>query len=94
MTLTISLDSDLEKRLTEEASRRGVDAAEYARRLLEEHLPATEGASDQATLDLFARWEAEDATDDPAELLRREAEWEQLKRALNESHSSNRRLFP
>lgn len=90
----IPLDPELERRLRDQASRQGVDAAEYARLLLEQHLPPAERAADQATLDLFARWDAEDATDDPAEISRRQAEWEELKRALNESHSSNRRLFP
>ena len=90
----IPLNPELEKRLTEEASRHGVDAVEYARRLIEQHLPRSEPLPGQATLDLFARWDEEDATEDPAEISRRESQWEELKRALNESHSSDRKLFP
>jgi hypothetical protein len=43
---------------------------------------------------LLKAWEAEDATDDPAELEARRDDWEATKASLNESHSSDRRLFP
>jgi hypothetical protein len=38
MVLTLKLSRDLEEQLQAEASQRGVSTAEYARRLLEEHL--------------------------------------------------------
>lgn len=40
MTLTINIPPELESRLQEEASRKGVAIDEYARMLLEEQLPA------------------------------------------------------
>ena len=36
----------------------------------------------------------EHATDDPAELAARRDDWETTKAHLNESHSSDRKLFP
>ncbi|HSZ54719.1 MAG TPA: hypothetical protein VK797_03610 [Tepidisphaeraceae bacterium] len=39
MTLSIDIPQELEKRLKEEASRHGVALDEFAKRLLEEHLP-------------------------------------------------------
>src|SRR4051794_9578210 len=42
MTLTIDLSPEAERRLTEEAARRGQEPAEYARIFLEESFPAPE----------------------------------------------------
>ena len=47
----------------------------------------------KALQSLFDQWAAEDATDDPQELARREAEWGELRRALNENRTSGRKLF-
>ena len=72
MTLTIgNISPDTERLLKTEAARAGVDEAEYARRLIEQGLlqaAMSEPAADQATVDLLARWDIEDATTDPAEL--------------------------
>lgn len=43
---------------------------------------------------LLEMWEVEDATHDPAELEARRSDWEATKASLNESHGSNRELFP
>ena len=47
----------------------------------------------RATLELLAQWDREDATDDPAEIARREAELKELKKALNENRGSGRTPF-
>jgi hypothetical protein len=91
--LTIDIPPDLEERLRHTAARDGVDAAEYVRRLLLEKL-GSDAAPDEATLKLLSTWDAEDATDDPSEIGSRQEEWERFKQALNESHSSNRRVYP
>ena len=83
MTLTLNIPAELESRLREQAGRAGLDPAEYARLLIERSLPET-GAS-QGLLDSFSRWEAEDATDDPAELTRRRREVEDFMRGMNRS---------
>jgi hypothetical protein len=95
MTLMIDLTEQLEARLREEALRRGVQTAEYAKLLIEQGLTPRAGPSqNQSTLDLLDRWEQEDQTDDPAELARRASETEEIKRALNENRTSGRKPFP
>jgi len=42
---------------------------------------------------LFDEWDREDMTNDPQELARRAAEWEELKKALNANRGSGRKLF-
>jgi predicted glycogen debranching enzyme len=77
--MTIILPAEIELRLKNEASRQGLDPSQLAAALLSRAL----GRSDQATLDVLARWEAENATDDPAEIARREQELQEFKRAMN-----------
>jgi hypothetical protein len=84
--MTITLPPELESRLRDEARRRGMDAGEYARRLIEQLLggraPVPAGG---ATIDLIEQWEADNATDDPAELARRQQEGEEFMRSLGRS---------
>ena len=54
--LTITLPPEVETRLQDEARRKGIDAAEYASKLLEQALPHP----DQAILDLLAKWKTEE----------------------------------
>jgi len=42
-------------------------------------MPATAGAIDTATLELLARWKAEDATKDPEEFAPQNASWQSSK---------------
>jgi hypothetical protein len=46
MTLSIDIPAELEQRLKDEASRRGIEPAEYARLLLQDHLPRTGAVAD------------------------------------------------
>ena len=78
--MTLTLRAEIEARLMEEASRQGLDPAEYAGRLIEQGLPRQ--GPNQATLDLLARWDAEDATDDPEEIARRRREAEEFMQSL------------
>ena len=91
MPLTISVPEDVAEELQREASRRGVEVAPFAVQLLRENLSASERA--RGLRDLFAKWAAEDATNDPAELAKRQQEWEQIRDALNENRTSGRKLF-
>ena len=91
MDLTITLSDDLAGELRREAERRGVDPQRYAAQIITEHLPAAERA--RALRSLFDRWAAEDATDDPAELGRRQAELDDLKQAINANRTSGRKPF-
>ncbi|HEY7120452.1 MAG TPA: hypothetical protein VH475_27965 [Tepidisphaeraceae bacterium] len=99
MTLNIELAPELEDRLKSEAQRRGVAPENYARQLIESGLDAEVEAQkrrNQATLDLFAQWAKRDATDDPAELARREQELEEFKKAMNETReqAGARKIYP
>lgn len=81
MTLVIELTPEEEARLQAAARDHGIEPIECARRLLTESLPPVKRGD--ATLALFAAWDAEDATDDPQEIARREREWEELKAQMN-----------
>ena len=100
MTLMINLNAEAESRLKSAATRRGVKPEIYAKQIIEEHLPATEGvATDQTTLDLLAKWDAEDATVDTAEIESRRKEVEDFKQALNDNRfqaegPNSRKIYP
>lgn len=95
MTLTISnIPPEIEQRLRREAARVGLDEAEFVKRLIEKALPSSERTVDRATLDLLAAWDAEDETDDPAEITRRQREWEELRKSMNENSLSGRPVYP
>jgi len=81
VTVSVDIPTDLEARLRDEAARAGLSPEDYIRRLIERHLPSA-GAARQ-TLDLLAQWEAEDATNDPAELERRRREAEEFMEGMN-----------
>ena len=88
MTLMLNLTEELENRLKSEAGRRGLDAAELARQLLEAGLQVDaelQKKLNQSTLDLLSKWDSEDATADPEELARRNREWEEFRIAMNQS---------
>lgn len=83
--MNLPLPTELEKRLNEAASRRGLNPPDFVRSLLERHLSAIgqdQQVPNQATLALLEKWEREDKTDDPQELARREQEGEQLMQNL------------
>jgi len=91
--LTIDLEPEVEERLERLACSQGVDPTQYARRLIEEHLPE---AGEDPLVALMQAWTAEDATEDPAELAARDREWEELKANLNANRAATgeRQLFP
>jgi len=65
MTLAIDLPAPLLVRVEARAQERGMTAAEYLTKLIEEALPPEPNARG---VSLLKAWEAEDATDDHAEL--------------------------
>ena len=93
--LNVSVPQHLEARLRTEASSRGLPAEEYVRRILEEHLlPSPADNTGAATLRLLSQWDAEDATTDPAEIQRRQQQWEQFKHSINQNSLSDRPVYP
>jgi predicted DNA-binding protein len=100
MTLSIDLNAEAESRLKTAATRRGMKPEVYAKQIIEEHLPLIEDAGkDQATLDLLARWDAEDATADPDEIAARRREVDEFKQAMNDNRrqaegAGSRKIYP
>jgi len=43
---------------------------------------------------MLRQWREEDATDDPEEIAKSLAEWEEFKKGMNENHSSGRIIYP
>ena len=48
----------------------------------------------QAAIEVLRQWREEDKTDDPQEIAQRQAELDEFMAAMNESHTSNRVIFP
>lgn len=106
MTLTIPLNPELEKRLTARASAEGVEPGEYARRIIDQHLPyesarpSTQLSPEAiATLKVLEDWERENATSDPGEIARRVQEGEEFMQSLARSRiemegPNARKLWP
>lgn len=93
--MTIEISADLEQRLKDEASRRGVPVEECARQIIESNLPQSKATErGRAMLELFAKWAEDDRTDDPAELERRQTEWEEFRKSMNENSLSGRPVYP
>jgi len=86
MTLTLELTPDLEQRLTREAAKRGVPAAEFTLELLRQHLP-TEDRRTQL-MAVFRSWIKEGDAEEQRET------GEYLIRTLDEDRLSDRKLFP
>ena len=91
----VPLTEDLMERLRDEASRRGVEPPDCARQLIEESLSGPDQKRGNGRLlDLLDQWDIEDQTDDPAEIARRQHDFEEFKEAINASHSSKRKIYP
>jgi hypothetical protein len=93
--VTITIKGALEDRLKRAAESEKTDPQAVAQRVLDQHLPN----SNQATIDLLAKWEKEESTTDPAELARRRSEGEQFMRTLAENRvaaegANARKLWP
>jgi len=52
--------------------------------------PEEQRKRNQAAIDLLRQWREEDKTDDPEEIARRQAEWEEFRTAMSENHTSSR----
>lgn len=79
--MTIELPDEFEKRLTFYAEQRGMSPDQYAADLIARQLPP-DPHEGQSLAELFAQWDAEDATDDPTEIIRRQQEADELMTSL------------
>jgi len=89
LTIQLTLPSELEERLRQEAARRGQPGESVALQLLDEHLPPREENHRriQGAKNLQELFEAADAAADPADDY-------DLVKALDENRKGERPLFP
>lgn len=85
MTLTLTLNNELEQQLKREASRQGLSVVDYTAKIITRHVEAAQRAS--ATIDLLESWLSEDPDE------QRET-GNFLVQALNEDRLSSRLRFP
>jgi hypothetical protein len=86
MTLTLHLPSELEQRLTQEATRHGLALDAYTIQLLDKSLPPKERHTELVTL--LQSWIDEENPEEQQET------GEYLIRALDEDRLADRPLFP
>ena len=87
MSLVIELSPEVEERLQRESKRKGVDAADLVREIVESALP-DQRARNQRAVELLRQWSEEGDEEEQRATL------EALKEGLNASHSSYRTIFP
>ena len=93
MTLTLELPPEVEGALAAEARRKGTTPEslvlqDLRHRYATQAGPTTPAPREDPTLALFAQWDAEDTTDDPEEIARRNREWEETKTNLEANRFS------
>ena len=85
VTLTLDLTTDLEKRLVDEASRRGIPPDQFVLQVLNERLPAQDRG--ERLGELLQSWIEEDREE-------QKDTFEYLVGSLDEDRPSQRKLFP
>lgn len=91
MTLKIELTPEEDLRLHTLAQARGVDEVTALHSLIAELPAAVPDEEAQAVARLMHEWIAEDATEDPEELEKREQQWQEFRTGMNESRVSEGR---
>lgn len=101
MTVQVELSPEVEIKVAVKAAQKGLAVPDYLKSVIEEDVtpitssqPDEESSRNLAALEVLRAWRAQNATDDPAELDRRRQDWQEFKTALNDSHTSDRILFP
>lgn len=102
MTVTLNLKPEVEAEIAQKAAAEGTGVSDYLEKMIEETVkpeppaarPQTQWEKNQAALAVLRQWREEDKTDDPEEIARRQAELDEFKAAMNESHTSNRVIYP
>lgn len=101
--ITLNLTPTEEAQIATAAHQTGLNPAEYVKKLVQEHLPLVSTAffprvddENAAAIAQLQAWRNEEATDDPEEVHRAEAELRELMQNLNRSRieSGERPLFP
>lgn len=98
MTVTLDLPPETEAAVMREAEARGLPVPDYLLSLIEARPPTPDVseqlAKNQAAIAFLRQIRQEDETDDSEEIARRERDWEEFARLLDEDRLSYRKLFP
>ena len=101
--IALDLTPTEEAQIITVARRTGLAPAEYVKKLVKEHLPPAETApasvvdeENAAAIAQLRAWMSEEATDDPEEIRKADADLNELMRNLNRNRidSGERSLFP
>jgi hypothetical protein len=102
MTVTLNLKPEVQAKVVRQAAAKGTAISDYLEKLIEETVDTEprviysqeQLTKNQAALAMLDEWDREDETDDAEEITRRQAEWEQFKKGMNENHTSDRIIYP
>jgi len=102
MTVTLNLKPEVEAKIAQKAAAEGAEISDYLERMIEGTIKPgppvvysqEQLAKNQAALAMLEEWDREDETDDPEEIARRQVQWEEFKRGMNENHTSDRIIYP
>ena len=102
MTVTLNLRPEVEAEIAQKAAAEGTGVSSYLEKMIEGVVvpdpttdwPQAQIERNQAALAVLRQWQEEDKTDDPEEIARRQAELDEFKTAMNESHTSSRIIYP
>lgn len=102
MTVIVDLNPEVVAQAEKNAVVRGMTLVAYLENLVKEVvLPQplvtnsqTQLEKNQEMLARIRQRRQDNATNDPEELARRQADWEEFKKGMNEAHTSNRIIYP
>ncbi len=102
MTVTLNLKPEVEAQIAQKAAAEGTEVSDYLEKMIEHTIKPgprvvysqEQLAKNQAALAMLEEWDKEDKTDDPEEIARRQADWEEFKKGMNENHTSDRIIYP
>ena len=95
MSMTIDFSPQEEATLAAAAQQTGVAPAEYVRKLVQEHLPATNPSGEDPTIVLLEAWIAQAPTD-PEAVREAEEDLDEFMRNMNQTRreAGARLLYP
>lgn len=102
MTVTLNLKPEVEATIAQKAAAEGTGVSGYLEKIIERTVrpkprvvySQEQLTKNQAALAMLKEWDWEDETDDPEEIARRQAEWEEFRKGMNENHTSDRIIYP
>ena len=93
---TVAEPEDTQTNATVAALQERIDTliAEAVKKRPQPLSPEEQRKKNQAAIEMLRQWREEDATDNPEDIAKSLAEWEEFKKGMNENHSSGRIIYP